>query len=153
MVFAILVMPHESILEDCFRCFVCCENWSLLPCLTYRILITQTYSCFATWPGKEAENRAKNVEQTAGSQPNHVRNIAEEMTRLWRLTISTALTAFCLGLGPGTEKYLTQVLQETAHRVQAKKLEYDYPPYPNPRKKENQHKTSQIHIPTFWSLL
>ena len=37
--------------------------------------------------------------------------------------------------------------------VEARELEYAHPPYPQPRKKENQHKTSQIHIPTFWSLL
>ena len=37
--------------------------------------------------------------------------------------------------------------------VEARKLEYDYPPYPHLQKKDNQHKMSQMHIPTFWSLL
>ena len=36
--------------------------------------------------------------------------------------------------------------------VEATKLEHDPPPTPNPKKKENQHKSSYIYVPTFWSL-
>ena len=37
-------------------------------------------------------------------------------------------------------------------RVEARKLEHDRPPTQNQRKKEHQHKSSDIHVPTFWSL-
>ena len=37
--------------------------------------------------------------------------------------------------------------------VEARKLEHDRPPSPNKNKKNNQHKSSDIHFPTFWSLL
>ena len=37
--------------------------------------------------------------------------------------------------------------------VEARKLEHNCPPTPKPKKEENQHKSSQIHIKTFWSLL
>ena len=38
-------------------------------------------------------------------------------------------------------------------KVEARKLEYDRPLIPSHRNIENQHDTSSIHVPTFWSLL
>ena len=35
--------------------------------------------------------------------------------------------------------------------VEARKLEHARPPTPNQRKKENQHKSSHIYVPNFWS--
>ena len=37
--------------------------------------------------------------------------------------------------------------------VATRKLEHDRPPAPNQRKKDDQHKSSYIHVPTVWSLL
>ena len=37
--------------------------------------------------------------------------------------------------------------------VEARKLEHDRPPTPKQRTKENQHKSSYIHVPSCWSLL
>ena len=37
--------------------------------------------------------------------------------------------------------------------VEARKLEHARPPTRNLRKQESQHKSSYIHVPTFWSLL
>ena len=34
--------------------------------------------------------------------------------------------------------------------VAATKLEHDHPPTLNQRKKEHQHKSSYLHVPTFW---
>ena len=41
----------------------------------------------------------------------------------------------------------------STHHRGSPKLEYNCPPSPNPRKKENQPKSSHVHLPTFWSLL
>ena len=38
-------------------------------------------------------------------------------------------------------------------KVESRKLEHDRPLIPNPTKKEHQHKSSYIHVATFWSLL
>ena len=40
-----------------------------------------------------------------------------------------------------------------SHTEEARKLERDQPPTPNQRQKEDQLKSSYIHLPTFWSLL
>ena len=37
--------------------------------------------------------------------------------------------------------------------IGARKLEQDRPLVPTPINKENQHKSSYIHVPSFWSLL
>ena len=37
--------------------------------------------------------------------------------------------------------------------TEARNLEYDCPPTLKPREKECQHVSTQVHIPTFWSLL
>ena len=41
----------------------------------------------------------------------------------------------------------------TLTTVEARKLEHDRPQTQNQRKKESQHKSSYVHVPTFWSLL
>ena len=37
--------------------------------------------------------------------------------------------------------------------VEARKLKHARPPTPKQRKKDNQHKSDSIHVPTFWGLL
>ena len=41
----------------------------------------------------------------------------------------------------------------SSHTVEAGMLEHGRPPTPNKRKKENQHNSPYVHVPTFWSLL
>ena len=45
------------------------------------------------------------------------------------------------------------ILAAITTTVEARKLEYDCPPTLKPREEGNQAKSSQIHIPTFCSLL
>ena len=47
---------------------------------------------------------------------------------------------------------LNQIMGLTASStVEARTLEHEHPPTPNHGKKEHhQHKTSYIHVPTFW---
>ena len=39
------------------------------------------------------------------------------------------------------------------HRVDARKLEHGRPPTATPKKGEERHESSYIHVPRFWSLL
>ena len=42
-------------------------------------------------------------------------------------------------------------MKSLADRVEAKKLKYDRAPSPDQRKKDNQHESFYIHVPTCWS--
>ena len=65
------------------------------------------------------------------------------------------LVLTCLLLGDYhmlPEKELHRSLQVSTSTVQTRKLKHDYPPTSNQSEKENQHRSSSIHAPTFWNL-
>ena len=50
-------------------------------------------------------------------------------------------------------RILPNMISGTPLTVEATKLEHDRPPTPNQRKKEHQHSSSYMQVPTFRSLL